>query len=354
MIRHFACAIFCLVGLSRLACADDPDCSKALVLATYDEQTERSRDWRVANFLSKEEWDEARKQARAKATIFGVPMSADYDEYHSRANKLFTSHDEKLNEHDAREIQWAGITDQSVTAYQSCLMSRPLNGLSASILRITDSDVVLLVRWHNNRAPTPPQLTWDPAQIGGKTFPTKIDPEQTISFPRPKANEITITINMAGGGIVQPITVSPVPPPPKFTTRCEVLFDEKVTIQPSNDSTGPHKEYICAGMPPGSKVSAHFNVAWYSNGLPKTSGAVSLNGHVTEFSNISAPTQIDLDDSKTVGDDGIIKFYVYCRQHSVACIITKHNESSGTISKLNIWIPDKQGVTIKQNISDGP
>jgi hypothetical protein len=56
-------------------------CSDALVISTYDRFETKHVDWRLASHVFGTAYNEIRDKAGASATIYGVPVGANYGDF---------------------------------------------------------------------------------------------------------------------------------------------------------------------------------------------------------------------------------------------------------------------------------
>jgi hypothetical protein len=192
-------------------------CDAALVKSTYNKFSSDHLDWRLAQYVSEQTYDEIKHDAGVNAVIYGVPVGASYGDFKKhvddRVNSLRTSltHDQAIN------VMWTGLDPNAVTAYSTCLQTVVLSssGLHMVVRSATARDIALTLRWvPRGTDPRMINLTWSGLRtdIDGKALPHTITQgEQTVIVARPKARQ-QLAVNSSGLSDV--ITMEPIPPPP--------------------------------------------------------------------------------------------------------------------------------------------
>jgi hypothetical protein len=204
----------CIIALSFLAVcgfAEAANCDLALVKSAYNSSLVTHADWRLSTLVTRDSYDEAKKDAGVSAVIYGVPVSANYDEYSQKREQMFQSHNESMSVDVVRNIAWTGIDPNAVTAYSRCLETEILNsdGLHAVVRSASKSDISIVVKWF---APGlgDADVIWDPKAVENKTLPTLIKRGiTTIRVPRP-SSELSLSGNY-NGYTTLPLLLEPLP-----------------------------------------------------------------------------------------------------------------------------------------------
>jgi len=213
MIRMLAAS--CILLFSTAVHAEGVSaCNDALVKSTYNKLDTQASDYRLAMYVSREAYDEVKHNGGINVVIYGVPVGANYDDFHSRAEKEVSDKHESLSESQAHNLMWTGLDPNSTTTYSDCLRAVVFStaGLHIATKSATKSDVALLVRWTpqgNNPGRIP--VTWSQTGPSLRGFPeTLTQGETTIVVPRPTA-QYTLAVNWPG--FTSSITLEPLPPP---------------------------------------------------------------------------------------------------------------------------------------------
>src|SRR5271165_623423 len=73
------------------------DCDVNLFKSAYQGNSSIKDDFRLAQYVSQETWDNASHNAGANAVIYGIPVGASYSDYHSHAQRISSSLNQSLN-----------------------------------------------------------------------------------------------------------------------------------------------------------------------------------------------------------------------------------------------------------------
>jgi hypothetical protein len=202
------------------------DCSRALIVSTYREHDELSRDYRMARFVTRQEYEELKKNVSADGVIYGVPVGANYDEYRARALKISESVSVSLSEHQVRNILWTGLDPNSLKAYESCLIANNY-GLFLYVRSATKNEIEIVLKYRPTSGSGEIAITW----TGGtpdirELLPKRIGiAEITRIVPRPAKDNLLLGVNVVGDGPNAPpavmITAWPGDPPPLPSAPCE-------------------------------------------------------------------------------------------------------------------------------------
>ncbi|MFZ1988890.1 MAG: hypothetical protein WAW96_03870, partial [Alphaproteobacteria bacterium] len=92
-----------------LGSARAEDCFHALITSTYAKTSSYHSDWRLAHFVSKDDYDRLGHNLSNESVIFGIPIGTNYDDYQKRVQKLTQSSNESLSLDQASNILWTGL-----------------------------------------------------------------------------------------------------------------------------------------------------------------------------------------------------------------------------------------------------
>ena len=232
-MRFLLVVFFALVfGVSSSAVAQGistiQDCDRALVAGTYNHTDSVFIDYRMAQHVDQQAYEQVRRQVGASATIYGVPMGANYSGFKENIQRYNSSQSVSWNINTFRNTAWSGLDANSVAAYTHCLntlANLERRGVRLLFVRATDRDVVLQLRYVPQVPGSPSVLSLDWSYSGSRTLnlPKEIASagETLILWPRPDVGqEDTLLVNSAAGAAEVSITGLPRPLPPP--TRCEI------------------------------------------------------------------------------------------------------------------------------------
>lgn len=174
-----AVAAFALVAMSP-APAMAEECYRALVVSSYQENTNSGRDVRLSQYVRESEWREISRSADANAIVYDVPLGASYDEYRLTSNERLSSLNSSLSESQARNVLWTGLDQNSLRAYEACLGANGY-GLFLMVRRANPNQVTISVRY-NSPAGRDIALTWTGAPESVlRQLPSRINNHSTVS-----------------------------------------------------------------------------------------------------------------------------------------------------------------------------
>lgn len=204
---------------STASWADVSDCDAALVKSTYASASNVGVDWRLADLVSQQTYDEIMHDGGANAVIYGVPVGASYKDFKSSIASFKHVHQESLSFSEKRNIAWTGVDPSTPTLYRSCLDAQVFAGvgLHAAAIGATASDISILVRWFSPGGPNTLPITWQNADPAiSDRLPDHVPLGETIIIlPRPHT-QTSIAAN-AIGYTTGTIVLEPLPaPPPVF------------------------------------------------------------------------------------------------------------------------------------------
>lgn len=210
----------CLVSAFFCHAQSSSSCDKALVLSTYNRFSQDKVDWRLASFVTREMYEEIKHNAGAGATIYGVPMTANYDDFKKQIDNQTNSLNESLTHDQAENIMWTGLDPTSATTYSACLQSQVLSsrGLHIVVRSATDQDIAILLTWvpQGADAGTIP-ITWSGLNVNssGQALPANATQGQNLILVARPQMQRTLAVNAAGFGDSVTLTPLPAPAPPQ-------------------------------------------------------------------------------------------------------------------------------------------
>ena len=234
------CLLLCVGGMAAAG-----ECDAALIKATLVTSSSVHSDWRLATMVTQENYEQLKKDFAASATIYGVPMGANYGEFQQNYQKFVSTHNESLTIDQARNLAWTGLDPSSPGVYEACLQKELLSsdGLHAGVIAATPSDISILLRWFVPTGPKTATVTWNPPSIAGTSLERSFTSGlHTIRVPRPNI-QLALSGNFKGF-TTSAIILEPLPKAPKPVQL--VTMDLKAgTFQPIQ-SAGKHQVPGCA------------------------------------------------------------------------------------------------------------
>lgn len=250
------------------------DCSKALVQATYESFARKSKDYRLSTYLTSDQWDNASKGMSAQGTLYGVPVSGSYSEYHNKGQSMIDSSNEFLSESQAQNIFWTGLNNNSVKAYEACLQSQN-SGLYFFVHDATSTQVNILVKYTGLEGSSL-SLSWSggtpeivdklPKTIkSGQVIPTVVN--------RPDTGAYLLSMQVVDGNFPAPsdaiqIAALPSPPPPVPVPPCLKVNGAgqcllcRISIEGVELAGGHTTSATCDNVIPNSKFSVRYSLPY--------------------------------------------------------------------------------------------
>jgi hypothetical protein len=214
-------------------------CDAALVRATYNLSNQVGIDWRLADLVTQESYDQIRNSAGANAVIYGVPVGANYSDFRNRVDTLKKEHRESLTYTQQINISWSGLYPKSENTYRDCLYAQVLNnaGLHAVVLGATQRDITILIRW-NVPGAIRTSVTWAGLTKQLRSlFPSSLSQgDLTVIVPRPN-QQMSIAGN-APGYTTKQIVLEPLPPPAPDITPKWISYTFPNVITRDGDGNG--------------------------------------------------------------------------------------------------------------------
>jgi len=225
-------ALAILVGVNGSIAAQGisgiQDCDRALIVSTYNRTDQQFIDYRMAEQVDQQAYEEVRRSAGANATIYGVPMGANWGDFRQNIQRYRQSASVSFSVNTFRNVAWTGLGANSLAAYNHCLDTVAIlekRGVRLLILRVTERDVIIKVKYNPQIPSAPSMLPLNWSYTGGTqlNLPSEIPSagEYLVIVPRPgPGREDTLLVNTSAGAADIGVTGLPLPSPPP--TRCEM------------------------------------------------------------------------------------------------------------------------------------
>jgi hypothetical protein len=201
--------------------ASASDCDPALVKDTYSSMSAEHVDYRLATFVSEDDYNQAKHDASGSGVIYGVPMGATWSDFQENIHKFTQSMSTSLTHDQARNVIWTGLSKTSAKAYIACInASLSSGGLHLEVKEATNTDVTILATWipvgSRDSSQAAPTWAWSgPSRVG---LPKKLTAGQTIiSLKRPN-RPMQLVANFDGRAAS--VIITPFPGQPSM---CEVF-----------------------------------------------------------------------------------------------------------------------------------
>lgn len=197
------------------------NCSEALIVDTYNDSSESSRDYRLSKFVTEGQWNELKKGGSGRAVIYGVPIGASYSEYQANSRFKEQQTGESLTEHQARNILWTGLSDNSLEAYTTCLHANS-SGLFFYVKGATHTQLEVIVRYNGAADANPLPLSWSggtPEVIAQLPLGIRTNESIPTIVNRPSTGDYLLAMRVVNGSFPAPPSIRitawpPLPPPP--------------------------------------------------------------------------------------------------------------------------------------------
>ena len=144
-------------------------CEAALVIDNNRSSSSNKNDVRLATLVTQSTYDEVKHDGGLGATIYGVPVSANYGDYHTAATNAASSLGSSIQSEEATNLEWSGLGINGLTAYRACLDQEMFarDGLRAAVVGATTTQIALKIRWFSPGLGSA-MLAWSPnSSVGG-------------------------------------------------------------------------------------------------------------------------------------------------------------------------------------------
>lgn len=122
--------LFAIVSINATLAEGVRDCDQALVRSTYSSVSADHLDAHLATLVSQESYNKITEDAKANATIYGIPMGGSWKEFKDNVQKAIASSNSSLTHDQALNILWTGLDQNASSAYSKCV-----DGIAFSIVR---------------------------------------------------------------------------------------------------------------------------------------------------------------------------------------------------------------------------
>jgi hypothetical protein len=203
-------------------------CGEALVIATYNRAQIEHDDWRLASYVTENEYNTIKHDAGVNAVIYDVPVGASYSDFQNRVQERTNSYKESLTHDQAINVMWTGLDPNAANAYSDCLRAKIFNqaGLHFGVKSATKNQVSVVIVWiptGDERKRAAPVWAWE--GNGRAALPKSVPSGTTVVvLPRPNEQQI-LAANYKGHA--DELIIEPFPPPPTKAEFRAVESDEE-------------------------------------------------------------------------------------------------------------------------------
>lgn len=226
MQAHSICGFVFGLMLPMLSYSQITDCNAALIKSTYNRIDVSNTDWRIASFVNEKEYEEIKRDAGASATIYGIPMGANYADFQKRVREKTNTYTESLTQNQVTNIMWTGLNSASSNAYSECLRARfSQRGLHLGVKSATKDEVVVWIVWtpRGDERTAKPEWQWN--NVGADRLPKSVVAgDKVVVMPRPTKQQ-TLAVNFKGHAdsiIIEPFPNSPIIAPTLYESFIEI------------------------------------------------------------------------------------------------------------------------------------
>jgi hypothetical protein len=117
------------------------DCSRTLIPATTDTKYNELQNLSLAWNLSEKSYKEAKTNAGGQATIYGIPMGADYEQFHKNIDEKAQSYNLKNFKQRSLAYATSALTEENVKIYRDCVAS--FGGLALVVKELGKNNYVI-------------------------------------------------------------------------------------------------------------------------------------------------------------------------------------------------------------------
>ncbi|MEX3932089.1 hypothetical protein AB4Y32_09810 [Paraburkholderia phymatum] len=228
------------------------ECDAALVRSIFSSGSTIHTDFRLAQMVSKEQYNDIKHNFSGIVEIYGVPIGEKYADYTKNFEKMLQITNTSLSEDLARNIAWIGLDPDAKDAYSECIRSgnSVKEGLHLIAQDATQTEVTVLVRWVPSPETTSNQtnLIWNlKSNMLNSDLPTLIHVigDQRVVVKRPTAQ---FTVKVRNGTRDATIVLTPYVPPPK-PPAAQPAFIEQLKTEPIAANCGAIGGNNCSGAP---------------------------------------------------------------------------------------------------------
>jgi hypothetical protein len=236
------------------ATASISDCDAALIQSTYNLSDGRFQDSRLAQHVNQSAYDKIRHDAGGHATIFGVPVGLNYDDFQNQAQQAVRDLNSSMTNSEAQNVMWTGVDPNTNNLYSSCLQAvTAMSGLHLSVQGATETDIAIRVHYApTGNNPAQIALNWSPPSFAGIQLPsTMIAGDMIVRVPRPERS-MQLVVNGSQSGSADAIVLTPLPPKvdaPRRPRRMACVVAPPVPPCEASDDAVQNAPCVCPGLP---------------------------------------------------------------------------------------------------------
>lgn len=237
--------------------ANVSQCDNALVKESFSATSSVNTDFRLAELVSKETYDNLKSEFKGTTAIYGVPVGADYGEYKSNAQKMTSLTNSSLTEDVAHNVAWRGVDPNAVDGYKACLWAATASqeGLHLLARNATEDQVTVLVRWvPPTEGPRSIAVKWNLKKdqiTSNLPMVIHMNTEERVVIKRPTKTPFIVVVDN-GKGRNDDLVVTPYIPAPALPPITPPFVEVK-KIEAIAASCGAIGGKACSGSPTVNK-----------------------------------------------------------------------------------------------------
>ena len=228
----------------------------------------------MAKHVDSSTYEEIKTGAGVSATIYGVPIGANYDEYQKNISTFSLDEDAFYSNDEFRNISWTGLSEQSADAYKTCIRSQK-RGLVLVPDKATDSDISFILEYSVvGGSPNPLPVSWFGIEVGSNRLPDAVSAgEQIVIIKRPEKTSTLAVNGAANAGFADSVTLTPFKEPVnRLPIKCIITQTDK----PSAIVRGQYFTWTCPRLQQGV-YRAIFSVSPSANRAVRVTWSVDLD-----------------------------------------------------------------------------
>ncbi len=222
------------------------ECQDALVMETYKSFQRDRRDYRLADQVTKDQFEKITGNGSLGVSIYGFSGEGGYKDYKDKVAREASSHKESLTTDEVRNVLWTHLDPKASEAYGKCIEAvANQGGLTLFVKSANEKEVTLWLRWQprsvetwlwSSVEPTKIKLTWSGNPITLDPLPTNLSEGKGIPVTLTRGRE-RMTVGVRSGGEGSAVTVTPLPPPPPPVLPSPVIFSSKKAWRDATSET---------------------------------------------------------------------------------------------------------------------
>jgi hypothetical protein len=223
-IAIFFASLIAVAAPSTLA-ASLSECNSTLIISTYNKVDVSKSDWRMATFVDKETYSKIKDSAGLSATVYGIPIGADYSQFKENIDRYKTNTNESFSQEQFQNVSWTALGADAAEAYKECIRQKS-RGLYIIPDKASDSDLSFRVAYGViGGSPNPLPVTWSGGAAKDASLPRSVSAgEKIIVIDRPVKSSTLAINDDATAGFSDSVILTPLPPPipsdQKFANKC--------------------------------------------------------------------------------------------------------------------------------------